>query len=149
MAPGEDAVEPLPALVFLYRVYQDILRRRHDAPTMGESMQALKALVIFMGVLIVVGMGILAYGISVKFGHQAEDATAASAGRRAMPAAPWPEDIRVAVPAGARVAETVVAESRMIVRLALPDGGHRFVVVDLVGGRRLGTVDLTPEGGAR
>jgi len=109
---------------------------------MGESMRALKALVIFMGVLIVVGMGILAYGISVKFGQSVEREAAASARR-------WPSDISVAVPAGAEVAETIVADGRMVVRLALPDGGQRFVVVDLVGGRQLGTVELAPQGGAK
>lgn len=144
MVRGKDAVEPLPAFVFLYPVYQYCFRRRHDAPTMGESMQALKALVIFMGVLIVVGMGILAYGISVKFGQKVEEEAAASATPRAAASMPWPGDVTVVVPAGARVAETIVAEGRMIVRIALPDGGQRFIVVDLVGGRQLGAVELTP-----
>ena len=30
-------------------------------------MQALKAIVIFLGVLIVIGMGVLAYGLMMKF----------------------------------------------------------------------------------
>lgn len=116
---------------------------------MGESMQALKALVIFMGVLIVIGMGILAYGISVKFGEQVEQEATTSPGPPAMTPPSWDGDLAVAVPAGAQVAETLVAEGRMIVRLALPDGGQRYVVVDLATGRRLGAVDLSPREGAR
>lgn len=146
MARGKDAVEPLPAFVFLYPVYQYCIRRHHDAPTMGESMQALKALVIFMGVLIVVGMGILAYGISVKFGQNVEEEPAVSAPPRAAALHPWTSDIEETIPAGAKVLETVMAEGRMIVRLAMPDGGQRFVVVDLVGGRKLGTFELKPQG---
>lgn len=149
MAHGKDAVEPLPAFVFLYPMHQYGFRRRHDAPTMGESMQVLKALVVFMGVLIVVGMGILAYGISVKFGQKTEQEAVSSTPSRTPAAAPWPGDIEVTIPAGAQVAETIAAEGRMIVRLALPDGRQRFVVVDLVGGRQLGAVELAPQGGAK
>lgn len=148
MARGQDAVEPLPALVVLDPVYQYVFRRRHVAPTMGESMQALKALVVFMAVLIVIGMVILAYGISLRFGKMAGD-EAAPPPPRAGAIAPWPGDLAIAVPAGAQVADTVVAEGRMIVRLALPDGGNRFIVVDLATGTTLGAVELTPQGGTR
>ncbi len=106
-------------------------------------MQALKALVIFMGVLIIVGMGLVAYGIAVKFGKVAErdaDAVVAATGQA------WPQDVRVAIPYGARIAEVTLADGRMVVQVTLADGGARLLVFDAVTGTRLGTLELVPEG---
>ena len=117
-------------------------------------MQALKALVIILGVFIVIGMGILAYGIMVKFGEwQAkEDGEAAPAPLIAtapVVTAVWTGDLKVAVPAGARVAETVVADGRMIVRLSLADDSQRYLIFDLGTGRQVGAIELRPGGGAQ
>ena len=119
-------------------------------------MQALKALVIFLGVLIVIGMGVLAYGIMVKFDEwqakkDGEAAPAPLADVAPSVIAPvvaevWAGDLRVAVPAGARVAETVVADGRMIVRLSLSDDSQRFLVFDLISGRQVGAIELQPGG---
>ncbi len=107
-------------------------------------MQALKALVIFLGVLIVIMMGILAYGIATKFGNVVERGDAEAPGVPIM-AEPW-ESMRIAVPAGYRVAETVVGDGRMVVRLELADGSQRYLVFDLDAGQQIGVVDLVPEG---
>ncbi len=115
-------------------------------------MQALKALVYFLGILIVVMMGVVAYGIVVKFGGVMDGEDAA---RPAAPAGPpvvakaWDENLRVALPAGARVAETVVAGGRMVVRLVLADGSQRYLVFDLESGRQRGVIDLEPEAEAQ
>ena len=119
-------------------------------------MQALKALVIFLGVLIVIGMGILAYGIMLKFGEwQAKkdgEATpaplvaVAPAATAPVVAEVWTGDLKVAVPAGARVAETVVTDGRMIVRLSLADGSQRYLIFDLGTGRQIGAIELQPGG---
>jgi hypothetical protein len=111
-------------------------------------MQALKALVFFLGILIVVMMGAVAYGIVVKFGgvmdsRDAAGPTAPAGGPVAAKA--WDKNLRVAVPAGARVSETVVAGGRMIVRLVLPDDSQRYLVFDLESGAQLGMIDLEPE----
>ncbi len=111
-------------------------------------MQALKALVIFLGALIVIMMGILAYGIATKFGDVVNGGDAEGPGApigAPVMAEPW-ETVRIGVPGGARVAETVVAEGRMVVRLELPDGSQRYLVFDLDVGQQIGTVDLVPEG---
>ena len=106
-------------------------------------MQALKALVIFLGVLIVIMMGIVAYGIVVKFGDVMEGEETAQA---PVLSRAWESNPRVSLPAGARVVGTVVADGRMVVRLELPDGSQRYLVFDLDGGEQLGTIDLDAEG---
>lgn len=152
MARGQDSVEPLSGLGLLDPVAQYFRWRRHFGPTLDESMQALKALVIFLGVLIVIGMGVLAYGIMMKFDEwQAKDdgETAPAPRAAAAPAGVWAGDLKVAVPAGARVAETVVADGRLIVRLSLADDSQRYLIFDLSSGTRVGAIELRPGGGAR
>ena len=105
-------------------------------------MQALKTLVIFLGVLIVFMMGVLAYGLVVKFG-KVMDKEEASVPVTPVVAGSW-DRIRVSLPAGARVAETVVAGRRMVVRLVLADDSQRYFVFDLDSGRQLGQIDFEP-----
>lgn len=114
-------------------------------------MQALKSLVIFLGVLIVIGMGGLAYGIMLKFGEwsakkDVETTPAPLAAPALVPTAAWTGDLKVVVPAGARVTETVVADGKMIVRLSLADDSQRFLIFDLGTGRRIGAIELQPGG---
>jgi hypothetical protein len=133
--------------------------RRHFGPTLDEFMQALKAIVIFLGVLIVIGMGVLAYGLMKKFDEwQArKDGEAASApiveyapsGPAPVVTEIWTGDLRVAVPAGARVAETVVADGQMIVRLSLADDSQRYLIFDLGTGKQIGAIELRPGGGVQ
>lgn len=109
-------------------------------------MQALKVLVIFMGVLIVAGMGLVAYGIAVKFGKVAEsgeDPATAATGQV------WPTDVRAAIPPGARVAEIALDDGRMVVRLTLADGSEMLLVFDLSTGARLGAIELMTQGGTQ
>lgn len=90
-------------------------------------MRALKALVIGMGVLIVVGLAV----VVVTIAKRADDAKpeAASAERR-MGTAP------LAVPAGATVLETDLDGGRIALRLRLADGTMAVFVYDLASGRR-------------
>jgi len=147
MVRSEDAVEPLAGLVVFDSVDQDIFAARHDGQTLDESMQALKTLVIFLGVLIVFMMGVLAYGIVVKFGKVVDEK------ETPVPATPviagsW-DRTRVPLPAGARVAETIVSGRRMVVRLVMPDESQRYLVFDLESGRQLGRIHLEPEDAAQ
>ncbi len=105
-------------------------------------MQALKALVIFMGVLIVLMMGVVGYGVVTRFGNLVDGDDAADP---AVMTGAWETNPRVGLPAGARIAETVVADGRMVVRLVLADGGQRYLVFDLDSGERLGAIDLEQE----
>jgi hypothetical protein len=85
-------------------------------------MQALKALVIFMGVLIVVMMGVVAYGVVVKFGDVMDGEDAAGpmvpVGAPAM-AGVWDRNLHVA--------------------------SQRYLVFDLDTGTRIGAIDLELE----
>lgn len=103
-------------------------------------MQALKALVIFMGVLIIVGMGLVAYGIAVKFGKVADgdDAPVAAA----ITGKVWPSDVFVGIPPRGRVTETVLDDGRMVVLVTESDGSGTLLVFDLSTGTHLGTIHL-------
>ncbi len=108
-------------------------------------MRWLKALVIGMAILIVVGTAVIAVTLARRSGADG----AADGGADGGPAAggPW----RIALPAGARVIETALDGDRVALRIALPNGAERVVIIDVRTGRRLGTLDLAPEdgGGAR
>jgi hypothetical protein len=120
-------------------------------------MQALKAIVIFLGVLIVIGMGVLAYGLMMKFDEwqaKKDDAPAPVPIVEYAPSGPapvvteiWTGDLKVAVPAGARVAETIVDDGQMIVRLSLADDSQRYLIFDLGTGKQIGAIELQPGGG--
>ncbi len=110
-------------------------------------MQALKTLVIVMGVLIVAGMALVGYTLVKR-------ATAPEASRHATaavsaPAAPGAEaaetpygPVEIALPAGARILRTRAVGRRLIVELELAGGGERVLVVELSTGALLGTIDL-------
>jgi hypothetical protein len=128
-------------------------RRRHDMPDIGVArkvgrglvrphrrvtesldMQALKILVVVMGVLLVLGAAALVVGIVYKVNHR--------------PVAGGPSTIgqptNVALPAGAHVETTEMFGDRLVVRAALADGGIELILFDLRNGARVATIDLAP-----
>jgi hypothetical protein len=114
-------------------------------------MQALKAVVIFLGVLIVIGMGVLAYGIMLKFDEwQARKESEAPPATVDMgtPAAsePWAGNLKVSIPAGSKVVETIVAEGQLIARVSLPDGSQQYMIFDLSTGKQIGSIELQTGG---
>jgi hypothetical protein len=114
-------------------------------------MQALKAVVIFLGVLIVIGMGVLAYGIMLKFGEwQARNESEAPPATVDMGSPtvsePWAGNLKVSIPAGAKVVETIVGEGQLIARVSLPDGSQRYMIFDLSTGKQIGSIELQPVG---
>ncbi len=94
-------------------------------------MQALKVIVIGMGVLIVIGMGLLAYGVTAGFGSLGERASAKGFGT-----------VRARLPAGATIVQSTHDGDRLSVRLSLPDGGARIMIFHLGDGRQIGTIEL-------
>jgi hypothetical protein len=104
-------------------------------------MQVVKAVVIAMGFLILVGMAILVYGLTNKFGSTKSDSGAASA--TAGPAAFG--TIRAGLPAGATVAGVQMQDGTILVHLTLPDGGAQILVFRLSDGRQTGTIELQPQ----
>jgi hypothetical protein len=97
-------------------------------------MRALKILVVVMGVMLVVGFAALVVVIAGRVSGGGPAATAAH-GFAAPP---------IDIPRGARIEAMTVGPDRLILALALPDGGRQLVVVDLTKGTRLGTIELHP-----
>lgn len=91
-----------------------------------------------MGILLLSGLGLLAYGVATKTGQGG--ARPASATFRA-------EDfgaVAVPVPAGARVEQTLVVGERVVLRLA-GGGPDRLIVLDPADGSVAGSFVLAPE----
>ena len=111
-------------------------------------MQALKALVIFMGVVIVIGVAVVGVTIYNRMNRLGETAPADSQAA-APPAAPADQtlpafgDMSVKLPEGCRVVEMVPAGDRLLLRLGSLPRCNRILVVDLATGGLLGSIDLT------
>jgi hypothetical protein len=97
-------------------------------------MRALKLLVVVMGVMLVVGFAALVLVIAGRVSRGGPAATA-----HGFAAAP-PIDI----PRGARIEAMTAGPDRLILALALPEGGTQLVIIDLAKGVRLGTIELHP-----
>jgi hypothetical protein len=95
--------------------------------------QALKVVVVIMGLMILAGLTLLGAIVASRMAHRSP-ATAASA--PAFSAAP------IDLPAGARVATIKIGIDRLVVDIVLADGNHQLLVIDLGTGRRLGTIPL-------
>lgn len=105
-------------------------------------MKALKALVIFMTVLLVAGLGLLGWGLATKGErlHRAANAPAA-----ALPATASFGDVAVPLPAGARIEQMAVVGNRVVLRITAADA-ERLVVLDPAAGRVDGQFILVPGG---
>jgi hypothetical protein len=94
-------------------------------------MAALKAVVVGLGLLIVGVAGLIGYELYKRGAGQAEAAFAKPAAHR------------VVVPEGATIREMTGAGDRLVLRLSLPDGAERLVILDLArGGAPVGSVDF-------
>jgi hypothetical protein len=104
-----------------------------------QPMKAIKTLVIFMGVLLVAGLGMLGYGLMSKAGHKAAHTQAP-----APAAAAGFGTVTVPLPAGARVESIVQAGERVVLRVT-GGGGERVIVLDPATGQVAGSFVLAPE----
>ena len=95
-------------------------------------MQALKALVISLGFLILLAFGVLAYGIATKFGHSGDN-NAVSSGFG---------ETKILIPAGGRVLEMRPERGRLILRVRHANASESLLVVDLNTGQQTGTIHL-------
>jgi Family of unknown function (DUF6476) len=94
-------------------------------------MRTLTILVTVMGIVIVVGLGVLA---AVIAGRMARHDSASTSDRFYARA--------VDIPRGARIEAMTASADRLILDLALPNGAREIIVVDLATGNRLGTIEL-------
>jgi Family of unknown function (DUF6476) len=94
-------------------------------------MRGLKILVLVMGIMLVVGFAALMAVIAGRVSRGGPAPTAA----RAFAAA-------IDVPRGARIEAMTTGTDRLVLGLALPEGGRQLMVIDLATGARIGTIEL-------
>ena len=111
-------------------------------------MKLLKASVIIMGVLILVGLTVIVVVIVGRYGGSGAPGAASSAGSQApsvaAPVARGFGERFVVIPRGAEAVETRLDGNRLVVRLRLADGAAALLMLDATTGERLGLVRLDP-----
>lgn len=90
-----------------------------------------------LGVMI---LGLIAVFAAIVYRLNVEPTVAAT------PQGTLPEPVAVPIPAGARVVFTGLDGNRLLVRLALPDGATRLIVLDASNGAVQSQVELRPGG---
>jgi hypothetical protein len=126
---------------------------------MENQHRGLKFLVIFMGVLIILGVSVIAYTIisrltaggksdSPQTATQAEAQTAKTQIRHSK----WKQrplkafgDVTAKIPAGAVIEEMTTDRRRLILRLRLATGEQAVHIFNLANGERLGSIKLQAE----
>ena len=96
-------------------------------------MQALKTIVITLGVVLTIAFGLLIYGLSQNW-HRAAEAPVAT--RPAAPAGSW-GSVTLGTP-GERITGVTAAGDLAVVQLTNEHGGSRLHVVDPRSGRVVG-----------
>ena len=104
---------------------------RYHARESGQ-LRGLKIFVVVMGVMLVVGFTALFALVAYRVSHRRPAASLAQP--FAAPA--------IDIPRGARIEAMTTASDRLVLDLALPDGGRRIVILDLATGARRGTIEL-------
>lgn len=114
-------------------------------------MAMLKGLIIFMGVLIVVGVGVIGVTIFNRMNKPKVEASEAAPAVVSVPMAGAPSAPPRAfggavlnVGAGCEIAETRADAGRLIVRTDGPGACRRIHILDLATGASLGTLDVLP-----
>jgi len=97
-------------------------------------MRALKVLVVVMGVMLIVGFAAL---VAVIAGRVSRGGPSPATSR--VFAGP-----SIDIPRGAHIEAMTAGSDRLILALALPEGGRELLVIDLATGARLGTIELHP-----
>jgi uncharacterized protein DUF6476 len=92
----------------------------------------LKALVIIMGIMLVVGTAALIVAIAGRVSPKAASIAAAP------PFATTP----IEIPPGSRIEAMSTGPDRLVLQVVLVDGTRELFVIDLATGRRLGTIPV-------
>jgi len=112
-------------------------------------MQVLKTLVIALGALIIVSVGLLAWGIYTRVHESASPPVAPSADERGAPLAspsPGPSigEVRIPLAAGCTAVEMRPHGDRIYVRTGPTGLCERILIIDAATGRLLGDIVLAP-----
>jgi hypothetical protein len=103
-------------------------------------MRALKVLVVVMGVLLVGGTAALIAAIINRASHRAATPVVSS-----VPAHGFDRTV-IDLPEGGQLLGTEVVGDRILVRVALEQGGEELILLDPRSGARVGTIDVRPSG---
>ena len=95
-------------------------------------MQALKALVIFLGILVLAAAAVIAVTI-YKRATNGLEGNAKGFGTK-----------QIALPAGAELEDSTAAGDRLILQIRMGDGSRRIMIVDLATGEPLGELEFVP-----
>lgn len=109
-------------------------------------MRAIKGLVAFLGVLLVAGLALLAYGLYSK--APLKGTPTATFGKAGPVSVAEFGQVGVPVPAGSRIEQMMVAGDRVVLRLA-GGGPEAILVLDPGQGKVAGSFVLTPEPSVR
>jgi Family of unknown function (DUF6476) len=101
-------------------------------------MQALKILVVVLGLLLIAGVVALGVGIAYRLNHGRLAPSPTS--ERMMPFGSAPR--LVTLPAGAKILAAQSDGDRVMVRLGLSDGSERLMLLDWQTGAILSTLNL-------
>ncbi len=107
-------------------------------------MRALKVAVVVMGILIVVGLAVIAATIIKR--TSSGDAAPASSGVLAASSAAGFAPLTVSLPSDSMMIGAAVGDGKLVIQAELGDGTRRLVVVDLASGRELGRIDVRRDG---
>ena len=109
-------------------------------------MQALKALVIIMGVLILIGTMVVVVTIYNRVTKTADRTPAEDTPRAGASAPPATfGETSVPIPDGCRVVEMVPSGDRLLLRLGSVERCNRILVIDLRTGSQLGGIVLSTQ----
>jgi len=115
-------------------------------------MRAIKALVIFMGILLAAGIGLVVYGVMAKFNkpttpsHAGAESPIPSGGPANQGSLPANfGTMNLPLPTGAKVEQVLSAGDRLVVKLGgTGDALPRLLVIDPARGSLVGTITFTP-----
>jgi hypothetical protein len=115
-----------------------IPRKEGDAARGKDAgMPALKAAVVIMGVMLVVGFAALIAVIAHRLSHPPAPASSVpTASGQSFTATP------IELPAGARIEAMSTGSDRVVIDILFPDGARQLLIIDLATGRRLGLIPL-------
>ncbi len=106
------------------------------------NLRLLKALVIFMGVLIVLGIIAVGYGLYMKAGGGKTTTSVSAPARSAAPAGPV--ELAVKLAPGESIVDVSYPDDRIALRLARADGAERILLIDARTGEILSTIRIEP-----
>lgn len=92
----------------------------------GPNIRVLKAVVIGLGVLIVIGVAVIIATVILRLGRMSAE----------------PVEKRIELPKGAEIIDMVPAGDRFAFRLRLEDGSQRVIVIDPRSLSQIGRLDI-------